>query len=268
MVKYIVIFAEREHSVVFHTKRVFFRRVFLLFLSAFALFFSPVYGAQSTLTFEKYKIQREDLRQINQKLYSLRAHDGDPGAQYNLGLLLLTTTSQSNQIALDWISRAAHQKYAPALHTKGRLALQGKWPGLSVVKARKLLAEAAQLGYISSHLILAKSLVWQTPVMKNVAIEWLRKGARLRDNKCMAMLGRAYDSRGFLKERLANAYFWYTLAWFHRNKAVKSALHRLELRLSKQDRIEISFLLESHFEAPLEVIEYENGKIFPETLNS
>ncbi len=259
-----MIFKEREHRVVFNTKRVFFRRVFLLFLSAFALFFSPVYGDESASNFDRYKTYRENLRQINQKLYLSRAYDGDPGAQYNLGLLLWSDTTQLNLPAIDWISKAADQKYAPALHVKGKLALQGRWPGLTLLQGREILAKAAQEGHLSSHLILAKSLIYQTPVMKNLALEWLRRGARLKDNKCMAMLGKAYDSRGFIEQRYVNAYFWYTLAWFHKNKSVRNSLHRLYKLLSQQERVEISFLLESHFQAPLELIEYEYDRVFPE----
>ena len=99
--------------------------------------------------------------------------------------------------------------------------------------------------------------------MKNLAMEWLRKGARLRDSECMAMLGKAYDFRGFINERPASAYFWYTLAWFNRNKTIKPQLTRLATQLSREERIEVGFLLESHFELPLEVIESEFGKVFP-----
>ena len=85
MVEYIVFFVCKEHSVVFHAKRVFFRRVFLLCLSAMALVFSPVYGREITQDFQKYESYKQNLRQINQKFYISRAHEGDPGAQYNLG---------------------------------------------------------------------------------------------------------------------------------------------------------------------------------------
>ena len=268
MVKYIVFFVCKEHSVVFHAKRVFFRRIFLLCLSAMALVFSPVYGREITQDFQKYESYKQNLREINQKFYTSRAYEGDPGAQYNLGLLLLTNSSELKQKALEWISKAASQHYAPALHTKGMMATQSKWPGLDINQGRKYLAEAAQSGYRPSHLALANSLVFQSPVMKNLAIEWLRKGARLKDNKCMAMLGRAYDLRGFMNERPANAYFWYTLAWFNRNKSIKTSLIRLASQLSKEERDNVGFLLESHFELPLEVIEYEHGQIFPPLVES
>ena len=196
------------------------------------------------------------------------ANKGDPKAQYNLGLLLLSNSEESLNNARDWISRAASQNYAPALHTKGNMAIQGIWPGLNVINGRKYLAKAANIGHRPSHITLAKSLVFQSPVMKNLAIEWLRKGARLKDNQCMAMLGKAYDIRGFMNERLANAYFWYTLAWFNRNKSIKTKLIRLGSKLSMKERNQVNFLLESHFNVPIEIIEHEHGKIFPSIVKS
>ena len=268
MVEYIVFFVKKEHGVVFHAKRVFFRRVFLLLLSALALVCSPVYGVQVDRGFQNYEKDRQNLREINQKFYVRRAHEGHPGAQFNLGLLLLSNSFHHKQTALSWITKASDQNYAPALHIKGLMAIEDKWPGLNVVEGRKYLAKAAQLGFKPSHINLAKSLVFQSPVDKNLALEWLRKGARLKDSKCMAMLGKAYDVHGFIGERPSTAYFWYTLAWFNRNKSVKQALIRLAQQLTQQERVKVGFLLESHYELPLKVIEHENAKIFPYELNS
>lgn len=253
---------------VFQVKGVFKRRVFLLILSLLALVFSPVYGKGEPLKIRNYSDQLKDLRENNQKLYLTRAYKGDPGAQHNLGLLMLDGALQNRVMARKWIKDSAIQEYAPALHTMGLLIVQSRWPGLSLEDGRMNLAKSATSGYRPAHLALAQSLLTQTPVKKHLAMEWLRKGARMKDNRCMALLGKLYEEYGTSNKQYAKSYFWYTLAWFHHNHRVKPAIHRLEKLLSEQDRIEISFLLEAHYQVPLEVIEHQNGRIFPISLRT
>lgn len=251
---------------VFRVKGVLKRRILLLLLSTLALIFSPVYGAEAgfqNLPAMTYSNRLEALRSTNKELYLSRAHKGNAGAQHNLGLLLLDGSRNNESKARKWIEASASQEYPPALYSKGLLVINDRWSGLTLEEGRILLAKSAQFGYRPAHLSLANSLLSQSPVKKHIALEWLRKGARLKDNRCMALLGKLHDTDGAISTDFAKAYFWYTLAWFHRNNQVKSSIHRLASLLSEKDKFKVGFLLESHYQVPLEVIEYENGQIFP-----
>lgn len=250
---------------VFQVKGVFKRRILLLLLSTLALVFSPVYGMSEDSTVLTYSKRLQVLRSSNMELYLSRAHKGNAGAQHNLGLLLLGGPKKKELTARKWIEASALQEYPPALYTKGLMILRNRWPGLTLEDGRLILAKSAQHGYRPAHLSLAKSLLEQSPVKKHIALEWLRKGARLKDNRCMALLGKFYDTDGAISKKIAQAYFWYTLAWFHRNNQVKPSIQRLATLLSEKDKFKVGFLLESHYQVPLEVIEYENGRIFPKS---
>jgi uncharacterized protein len=77
------------------------------------------------------------------------ADQGDPVAQYNLGLLFLDGhgVPQSPAQAVDWFRRAAEQGYAPAQHNLGAMYGSGQGIKRDYVQAYKWLNLCAAKGY-------------------------------------------------------------------------------------------------------------------------
>jgi TPR repeat protein len=91
------------------------------------------------------------------------AEDGDPIAQFNLGLLYLDGhgVPQSYAEAVNWFRRAAEQDYAPAQHNLGAMYGSGQGVKRDYVQAYKWLnicAAKGNTGCVTQRDLLAKKL--------------------------------------------------------------------------------------------------------------
>jgi len=91
------------------------------------------------------------------------AEDGDPGSQFNLGLLYLDGhgVPQSYAEAVTWFRRAAEQDYAPAQHNLGAMYGTGQGVKRDYIQAYKwlnLCAAKGNSGCVTQRDLLAKKL--------------------------------------------------------------------------------------------------------------
>jgi hypothetical protein len=91
------------------------------------------------------------------------ADDGDPGSQFNLGLLYLDGhgVPQSSAEAVSWFRRAAEQDYAPAQHNLGAMYGTGQGVKRDYIQAYKwlnLCAAKGNSGCVTQRDLLAKKL--------------------------------------------------------------------------------------------------------------
>ena len=91
------------------------------------------------------------------------AEDGDPGSQFNLGLLYLDGhgVPQSSAEAVNWFRRAAEQDYAPAQHNLGAMYGTGQGVKRDYIQAYKwlnLCAAKGNSGCVTQRDLLAKKL--------------------------------------------------------------------------------------------------------------
>lgn len=91
------------------------------------------------------------------------AEQGDPAAQYNLGLLYLDGRGvpQSPAQAVSWFRRAAEQDYTPAQHNLGAMYGSGQGVKRDYIQAYKWLnicAAKGDAGCISQRDLIAKKL--------------------------------------------------------------------------------------------------------------
>jgi uncharacterized protein len=91
------------------------------------------------------------------------AEEGDPGCQFNLGLLYLDGhgVPQSYAEAVNWFRRAAEQDYVPAQHNLGAMYGSGQGVKRDYVQAYKWLnicAAKGNAGCVTQRDLLAKKL--------------------------------------------------------------------------------------------------------------
>jgi len=91
------------------------------------------------------------------------AEDGDPGSQFNLGLLFLDGhgVPQSSIEAVNWFRRAAEQDYVPAQHNLGAMYGSGQGVKRDYIQAYKWLnicAAKGNAGCVTQRDLLAKKL--------------------------------------------------------------------------------------------------------------
>jgi TPR repeat protein len=91
------------------------------------------------------------------------ADDGDPGSQFNLGLLFLDGhgVPQSYAEAVNWFRRAAEQDYVPAQHNLGAMYGSGQGVKRDYVQAYKWLnicAAKGNSGCVTQRDLLSKKL--------------------------------------------------------------------------------------------------------------
>jgi uncharacterized protein len=153
--------------------------------------------------------------------YRKAASLGDTPAMFKLGMILLNGSlgEQKNpREAISWLKRAAEQADEDNPHALHELALlyeqqSGALVPHDPVYARKLLTQAAQLGYIPSQYKMGQCHEYGSltfPVDPRRSIAWYTKAAEKGDSEAELALSGWYltGSEGVLKQSDSEAYLW------------------------------------------------------------
>jgi len=140
------------------------------------------------------------------------AVDGDPEAQFQLGLVWLDAPEDVRRPgqALRWFRQAARQRYAPALFALGFMHESGDGVEADATRAASFYLRAADLGHPAAQDNYARCLTFGLGVEidRAAAFTWYRRAAWQGSPSAQLGLGIAYLSGSGIDKDLATAFQW------------------------------------------------------------
>lgn len=165
------------------------------------------------------------------------AHDGDPAAQFELGMRLETgvNADPDEAQARQWYRRATEQGHIEATARLGALYYEGRGGQKDFARAFEMIDKAAGAGLaISQHdLALMYMNGHGVDVNPDRAAEWMRSAARQGHTDAQLRLAEFYESGYGVRNDPVNALMWALLAdHVLSNKESNALRKRLESRLT------------------------------------
>ena len=163
-----------------------FAKIFSRPVTAIALFVFAAALASCSLPFSENKTEEANTARLRGQLTSA-AQKGDAKAQFDLGETYCCNSGEAsglidNQVASQWLCRAAKGGYAPAMYSLGRLYAGDLLGGPSLGKAIKFFAKKADK---------ATALMWLEVAISHGSEPAVADGLALRRQMTAAQTSRA-----------------------------------------------------------------------------
>ncbi len=149
------------------------------------------------------------------------AERGTPDFALSLGMMYyggdnFLQIPQSYPDALQWVRRAADQRFALAEHVMGVLLEQGRAIPADVNEAVDWYTRAANQGFSGAQGSLGDLYYNGTKIERDCAsaMKWLRAAADQEVSYAQYMLGRIFETGDCAGKDIVQAYVWYSNAWF------------------------------------------------------
>lgn len=184
--------------------------------------------------------------------YRAKAEDGDPGAQFRLGLLYeegLVTGTPDMDTAARWYGAAAEGGHGPAQFKRGTMHMGGIGGPPDFAAAVRLYRAAAEQGIAEAQFNLAILLSQGigVPADRDAAIRWYEQAAFRGVVTSMRELGLLYMGGAADRPRDAiEAWAWLTLAAEYGDPEAAERLPDIEADLGASERAEARQLAEAY----------------------
>ena len=142
-----------------------------------------------------------------------RADAGDPVAQFSLGAFLYYGSTQTAE-GIDWIRKAAQQRFAPAEHQLGQIHEFGFGVPQDDRAALEWYRKAADAGSPAGQRAVGEFYLKGRAVAVDAAeaARWFRRAADGDDLRAQYQLGQMYFDGTGMPRDYESAYVWFTLA--------------------------------------------------------
>lgn len=147
-----------------------------------------------------YTHQRNAPQHFLDSTLFAKAEEGDPAAQYALGLAYIEglEVTENHALGLNYLTKAMEANFAPAFRLLGDKMLHSKKAGEGYLMASGLYQKAAELGDARAQYLYGKimHLSSSSVTTENTSVEWLLLSANNNYSPAYVELGHIYEERG------------------------------------------------------------------------